>query len=152
MHLVLVVVARVHAVRGLHAAVHHAGVTERVGRRHPLLLLPPVAEPHPHHLLLELQRVRQRRDLLRRRLGLLVEVLLQRALHRHLDARPLLPLAALRRDLVYARGRTRRTVRLLEPLLKQGFEFAHVFEAKLQRFEPADGCLRKHIAIERPER
>lgn len=44
--------------------VHHL-TAHRIWWRHPLLLLPPIAEPNPHHLLLELQGVRERGDLLR---------------------------------------------------------------------------------------
>ena len=64
-------------------------------RRHALLLLAPVAEPDAHHFFLELEVVGQVRDLLRRRLGLLDEVRLQRSFHRHLDARSFLPLTTL---------------------------------------------------------
>ena len=118
------------------------------GRRHALLLLPPVAEPHPHHLLLELQAVGQVCDLLRRGLGALEEVALQCALDAHLDGGPLLALAALRRDLVDARGAAGARVRLLQPLVEQRFELAHVLEAQLQGLEAADGSLREHVAVQ----
>lgn len=55
-------------------ALHHLPA-QRVRRRHALLFLPPIAEPHAHYLLLQLQAVRQRRYLLCRRFRLLVEVL-----------------------------------------------------------------------------
>jgi len=120
-------------------------------RRHALLLLPPVAEPHAHHLLLQLQRVRQRRDLRRRRFGTLEKVRLQNPLHAHLDGRPLLPLPPLSRDLVDAAGAARGRVRLLQPLVQQRLEFAHVFKAQLQSLEPADGGLGEHVPVERAQ-
>lgn len=89
------------------------------GRRHALLLLPPVAEPHAHHLLLQLKRVRQRRDLLRGRLGTLEKVRLENSLHAHFDGRPLLPLSPLSCYLVYTAGAARGRVRLLQPLVQQ---------------------------------
>lgn len=146
----MVPVTRVHVSGGRHA-VHHVA-PERVRRRHPLLLLPPVAEPHPHHFLLQLQTVRQRADLLRRGLRLLVEVLLEGPFHGHLDARALFPFAALRRDLIDRRGRARRRVRFLQPFLQQRFQLAHVFKTQLQRLEPADRRLREHVPVEGAQR
>ena len=122
------------------------------GRRHALLLLAPVAEPHAHHLLLQLQRVGQRGDLLGRRLGLLVEVLFQGAFDRHFDAGALLALATLGGDLVDGRRRARGRIGLLQPLLQQRFQLAHVLEAELQRLEAADGRLREDVAVERAQR
>ena len=132
----------------------HGGVPVRteLRRRHPLLLLPPVAEPHPHHLFLQLEAVRQCRDLLRRRLRVLVEVLLQRALDADLDGGPLLPLPALRRDLVYGGRGAGGGVRLRQPLLEQRHQLAHVLEAELERLEPADGGLGEDVAVEGAER
>ena len=120
-------------------------------RRHPLLLLPPVAKPHAHHLLVQLQRVGETRDLLGRRLRRLVKVLLQRPLHRHLDTRPLFALAALRRNLVNVGRRAGGAVRLGQPFLQQRLQLAHVFKAKLQRLEPADGGLAEHVAVQGAE-
>ena len=135
-----------HPVRTL---ARHQDLTVRSDRRrHPLLLLPPIAEPHTHHLLLQLQLVGELRDLRRRRLRLLQEVTLQGALHRHLDARPLLALATLRRDLVQTRRRSRRRVSLLQPFLQQRLQFTHVLEAQLQSLEAADGRLRENVAVE----
>lgn len=88
-------------------------------RRHALLLLPPVAEPHAHHLLLQLQRVRQRGDLLRGGLGTLEKVRLQNPLHADLDGRPLLPLPPLSCYLVYTARAARGRVCLLQPLVQQ---------------------------------
>lgn len=130
----------------------HDAVAERVGRRHPFLLLPSIAEPHSDYFLLELQRVRERRDLLRRGLRLLVEVLLERALHRHFDRRSLLALSSLRGDLVDARRRTGRRVCLLEPLLQQRFQLTHIFEAQLKSLEPAYCRLRENVAVQSTER
>ena len=92
-------------------------LTSQVGRCHPLLLLPTVAEPNPDDLLLQLQRLGKAGDLLGGRLRTLVEVLLEGALDRHLDARPLFPLPPLRGYFVYVRARPRRAVRLRQPLL-----------------------------------
>lgn len=64
-------------------------------RRHALLFLPAVAEPDPDDLLLQLQSVRQRGDLLRGWFGTLEEVAFQRAFYAHLDGRALFPLPAL---------------------------------------------------------
>jgi len=91
------------------------------------------------------------RDLLRARLGLLDEVRLERSLDRHLDARPLLPLPALRRDLVDVGRRPARRVGLLQPLGEQRLQLAHVLEAELQRLEPADGRLREDVAVQGAE-
>lgn len=100
-------------------------------RRHALFLLAPVAEPDPHHLLLELQAVGQVGDLLRGGLGALEEVALERTLDAHLNGGPLLALAALRRDLIDARGAAGARVRFLQPLVQQRLELAHVLEAQL---------------------
>lgn len=88
-------------------------------RRHSLLLLPPVAEPHAHHLLLQLQRVRQRSDLLCGGFGTLEKVRLQNPFHADLDRGPLLPLSPLSCYLVYAARAARGGVRLLQPLVQQ---------------------------------
>lgn len=162
-HVVLMVVRLVQAsvahratAAATQATVHHPVAVLRaahgVRRRHALLLLPPVAEPHAHHLLLQLQRVGQRRDLLRGRFGLLVEVLLQRPLDGNLNASAFLALSSLRRDLVDAGRRARRRVRLLQPLLQQRLELAHVLERQLQCLEPAYGGLREHVSVERAQR
>lgn len=60
---------------------------------------------------------------------MLVEMRLECALHRHLDARPLLPLAALRGDFVDACRGSSGAVGFLEPLLQERFELAHIFKA-----------------------
>ena len=78
------VVARVPGGRGLSqlgargpdpVARFHGGVPvgPDLRRGHPLLLLPPVAEPDPDDLLLQLEAVRQGGDLLRRGLWVLLE-------------------------------------------------------------------------------
>lgn len=76
-HILVVIAMMQMRSAGRHGPVDHtvAGASQRIGRRHPLLLLSPIAEPHPYHLLFQLQTVRQRGDLLGGRLGLLVEVL-----------------------------------------------------------------------------
>ena len=78
-------------------------------------------------------------------------MLLQRALDGHLDAGPLLPFPALRRNLVYRRRRARRRVRLRQPLLEQRHQLAHVLKAELESLEPADGRLREDVAVEGAE-
>lgn len=151
---VLRVVALVHSLLARvtrRHAVHHS-VAERVGRRHALLLLAPVAEPHPHYLLLELQAVRERGYLLGRGLRLFVKVLLEGALYRDLDARALLAFPALGRYFVDVRGRARARVGLLEPLLQQGLQLAHVLETQLQGFEPAYRRLGEDVAVQGAER
>ena len=117
-------------------------------RRHPLLLLPAVAKPHPDDLLLQLEAVGEGGDLLCGRLGVLVEVLLECALDADLDGGALLPLAALRRDLVDGGRGARGRVGLRQPLLEQGHELAHVLEAELEGLEPADGRLGEDVAVE----
>lgn len=141
------------APRSAHGAAFHHTVrrAERVRRRHPLLLLPPIAEPDADDFLLQLQRIRQRGDLLGRGFGLLVEMLFQRSLHRDFDRRPLFPLAALRRDLVDRRRRSRRRVGLFQPFLQEGFQFAHVFETELQSFESTDRRLGEDVTVERTQ-
>ena len=90
-------------------------------------------------------------DLLRGRFRLFDEVRLERSLHRHFDACPLLPLASLGSNLVDVRGRPARRVRLLQPLGKQRLELTHVLEAELQRLEPTDRRLREDVAVERAQ-
>ena len=97
--------------------VDFCSLTSQVGWGHPLLLLPTVAEPDSHNLLLQLQGLGKAGDLLGGRLRTLVEVLLQRPLDRHLDRSPLLPFPPLGRDLVDVRTRPRRAVCLRQPLL-----------------------------------
>lgn len=109
----------------------HYAVAECIGRSHPLFLLPSITEPHPNHFLFELQRIRQRSDFLGRWLWLLVEMLLERTLYRHLNRRSLLSLPTLGGDLIDARRRAGRRVRLLEPLLQQRLQLAHIFKAQL---------------------
>ena len=90
-------------------------------------------------------------DLLGRRFWILVEVLLQRALDRDLDAGPLLSFPSLRCYLVYRRRGPRRRVRFRQPLLEQRHQLAHVLEAELEGLEPADRRLREDVAVERAE-
>lgn len=109
---------------------HHA-VAKCIGRRHPLFLLSSIAEPHPNHFLFELQRVRQRSNFLGRWFWLLVEMLLECTFYRYLNRRPLLSLSTLSGDLIDARRRAGRRIRLLEPLLQQRLQLAHIFKAQL---------------------
>ena len=150
LRMIRLVKTRLTLVSGRHAL--YDSVAERVRRCHPLLLLPSVTEPHPDHFFLQLKVVRERGDLLRGRFRLFVEVLLERALHRHLDRRSLLSFPALGGDFVDARRRAGRRVRLLEPLLQQRLQLAHVLEAQLKSLEPAYRRLREDVAVESTER
>ena len=77
---------------------------------------------------------------------------LQSPLYAHLDGGPFFSLPPLRRDLIQAGGAPRGGIRLLQPFVKQWFEFTHVFEAQLKRLESADSGLRKYISIKGPQR
>lgn len=105
-----------------------------------LLLLPPIAEPHAHHLLLHAQGIRQHGDLLRRGLRVREERLLQGHPHARLNGRPLLPAPPDRlrgRHRVAQRtGVAQRVVRVLQPLLQQRLQFAHILKTQIQRLEP----------------
>lgn len=77
------------------------GVAYRTGGPHggrwrvyPLLLLASVAEPHSHHFLFHAEAVRQHGDLLRGRLGVLHESLLEGHAHAGLDGRSFLSAAS----------------------------------------------------------
>lgn len=148
--MVVRVVAVVAAVRAIPVHNRIASLPQ-LGRGHPLLLLPPVAEPDSHHFLLQLQGVCEAGDFLGGGLGILVEVLLQGTLDRDLDAGPLLPLPALGRDLVYGRGSPRRGVCLRQPLLEQRHQLAHVLEAELECLEATDSGLGEDVAVEGAE-
>jgi hypothetical protein len=116
--------------------------------RHAFLLLPSIAKPYAHNLLLELQHVRQIGYFLCGWLRIRLEVDFQRALDCLLDARALLALAALCSNFVYIGWRTVCRVGLVEPLGQQWLQFAHVLEAQLQRFESAYGRLAEHVAVQ----
>lgn len=66
-HVGVVRVSGVHVGSWWHA-LHHVA-SERVRRRHPLLFLSPVAEPHPHHFLFQLFPTFKRCPLLRAELS-----------------------------------------------------------------------------------
>lgn len=89
-----------------------------VGWRHSLLLLPPVAEPHSNHLLLQLEAVGEAGDLLCGGLWVLIEMLFQSAFYTDLYGGPFLAFAALRRDLVNGGRGAGRRVGLRQPLLE----------------------------------
>ena len=137
------VVVRVVAVLGV-----AGGAT--VGR-HALLLLASIAEPHAHHLLLQLEHVGEMADLLGGGLRVLLKVGLQGALDGLLDARALLALAALRGHLVHGGRRAVGRVGLLEPLGQQRLQLAHVLEAELQRLEATNRRLTEHVAVQGAE-
>lgn len=61
----------------------------------------------------------------------------------HLDGGPLLALAALRRDLVDARGAAGARVRLLQPLVEQRLGACTCFLKSAAGLEAADGSLRE---------
>ena len=121
-------------------------VAER--RRDALLLLPSIAEPDAHHLLLELQLIRQLSNVLGGRLRIASELRLQRLLDADLDRRTLLALASARCDLLHGIRRARLRFRIFEPLGEQRTQLAHVLEAQLQGLEPADGRLTEYVAVE----
>lgn len=75
---------------GAHGGVHVAAghLLLRGGELHPLLLLALVAEPHAHHVLLQVELLGDGGDLLPGRAGLHREVGLQRPLLRGGDRRP----------------------------------------------------------------
>ena len=102
----------------------------------------PVAEPDPDHFLLHGETVGEKGNFLGGRLWILHECLLQRDAHARLDWGALLspPTDRLRRR-HWIRQRVRivkRVVRVLEPLLQQWLQLAHVFERQIQSLEPAD--------------
>jgi len=76
---------------------------------------------------------------------------LQSPFDAYLDGSPLFPFPPLRSYLVQARGAARCGVCLLQPLVQQRLELAHVFEAELQGLKPAYRGLRKHISIQRSQ-
>ena len=143
---------RLRDVRLRRAAVTLLVALTRRQRRHALLLLAAVAEPDAHHLLFQLQGASQAADLWRRRLRLLQEMLLQQRLHRYLDAGALLTFPPLRRHPVDGGREPGRRVGLLQPLLQQRLQLAHVLEAELQRLKAANSRLAEHVAVERAER
>jgi len=133
--------------------VHHIGGLVVIGARgtvqrgvDALLLLPAVAEPHAHHLLLHAQAIGQLGDLLGS--GFLVgqEGLLQGPANGGLDGGALL--AAASDDLGGAHGglEGRRiedtsgglngAIGVVQPLLEQRLQLAHVLEAQVQGLEP----------------
>ena len=76
---------------------------------------------------------------------------LQRSLYAYLDRSPFFPFPALRSDFVQAGRAARGGVRLLQPLVQQRLQLAHVFEAELQGLKPAYGGLGKHISVQGPQ-
>lgn len=118
-------------------------------------LLAAIAEPDAHHLLLHAERVGQRGYLLAGGLGILHEGLLERDAHARLDGSALLAAAAdglgqaraQRRAAPAAAARQGR-VRVLEPLLQQRLQLAHVLEAQVQRFEPRYRRLREVVPVQ----
>jgi len=113
---------------------------------HALLLLPLVAEPDPDDVLLEVQLLRDRGDLLAGWPRLHREVRLERAFLGRGDARPFPLLLAGRQD----RGRVgvaplvlRLGLRFLQPGREDRLEGDHVVVRERQRLEAADGRLRE---------
>lgn len=105
-------------------------------------LLPTIAEPHAHHLLLHAERVGQRCDLLTGGLGVLHEGLLERHAHARLDGGALLSTPTHGLCQPRAQGRAASAaaarqgrVRILQPLLQQRLQLAHVLEAQVQSLE-----------------
>ena len=125
-----------------------------------LLLLPPVAEPDPHHLLLHVQRLRDERHFLACRLWVLIESSLQSDPDRRVDRSPLLPPFV---DRVLLCGREKMVreevrllllaaavvqVRVLQPLGQQRLQLAHVLEGEVERLKPRDGRLGEVVAVQ----
>lgn len=116
-------------------------------------LLSAVAEPDAHDLLLHAEGVGERGDLLAGGFGVVQEGLLERHAHAGLDGGALLAAAAHRLGQRRARARRRaaarqRRVRVLQPLLQQRLQLAHVFEAKVERLEARDRRLREVVAVQ----
>ena len=124
-----------------------------------LLLLPPVAEPDPHHLLLHVQRLRDERHFLACRLWVLIESSLQSDPDRCVDRSPLLPPFVDRVLLCWREKMVRQEVRLLlltavvqvrvlQPLGQQRLQLAHVLEGEVERLKPRDGRLGEVVAVQ----
>ncbi len=96
--------------------------------------------------------VREISDILGRWFGLFNKVAFQNALHGHLNTRPLLPFSALGCDFIEVACCTRGTVRLVEPLLEERLQFAHILEGQLEGFKPTDCRLAKHVTVECTQR
>lgn len=146
--------------RGDGDSAEHRGVAETQRRAHhaargrvySLLFLASVTEPDPDNLLLHREVVSQHGNFLRGRLGVLEESPLERHSHARLDRGPLLPTAAHvvgRGEGVAQRGGVRhRLVRVLQPLLQQRLQLAHVLEGEVEGLEATDGGLREVVAVE----
>ena len=121
--------------------------------RDALLLLTPVAEPHPHHLLLHEQLVADHPDFLRTGFWVIQERFLQGVSDVVLDGGSLLPAFANHVVVLEcghgygACGRADSTIGILQPLLQQRLQLAHVLEGEVERFEPRDGRLGEVVAI-----
>lgn len=118
--------------------------TERavVGRRrrtNTFLPLPAIAEPNSHHLLFESETIGDSRDVERGGFRLGLEVSLERVLGSDADGRP--SLAASLGGLLLFAVRSPRLLGFLQPLLQDWLQLLGVFEAELEIFKPADGCL-----------
>ncbi len=143
---------RLNPVMWRRVSVYVLGTRQRSARRsHPFLFLSSVTKPNPHNLFFQLQTVRQRSNFQRGWLWALKEMALQSPFDAYLDGSPLFPFPPLRSYFVQARGAARCGIRLLQPLVQQRLELAHVFEAELQGLKPAYRGLRKHISIERSQ-
>jgi len=113
------------------------------GELHPFLLLPLIAKPNAHHVLLQVELLRDGGDFLAGRPRLHREVGLQRALFGRRDARALAFLFARRENASRAVGIAFRRFGLVEPGGQDRLEGDHVIVAESEALESADGALRK---------
>ena len=122
------------------------------------LLLPSVAEPNPHHLLLHVERLRDEGHLLARRLRMLIKGSLQSNPDRCVDRRSLLPTFV---DRVLLSGRQKMVreevslllvavirISVLQPLGQQRLQLAHVLEGEVERLKARDGRLGEVVTVQ----
>ena len=125
----------------------HSWAPVATGRRTDTLLpLPAVAEPHPHHLLLQAEAVGDAGDVERGGFRLSEEVTLERVLGTDADRCPSLP-TSLGGVLLLAM-RCPCLLGLLKPLLQDGLQLLGILEAQLEIFEPAYGRLAEVGALD----
>lgn len=116
-------------------------------------LLSTITEPNADDFLLHAERVGEGGDLLAGGLGVVEEGLLERDAHAGLDGGPLLAAAAdglgqprTQRGAAPAAGQ--RRVCVLEPLLQERFQLAHIFKAQIESFETRYSRLREVVPVQ----
>ena len=100
-----------------------------------------IAEPDPHHLLLEAESVSDSRDVERGRLRLGEEMSFERVLSADSNRRP--SLAASFGGLFLFTLRPSGLFSLFQPLFQNGLQLLGILEAQLKILKPADGGLTK---------